>query len=89
MNNVNPQVQISMDLFLDLLSYFNSEDPSPVEASIIHAALEDKFDKLVARKLFTDYKRAPTPAEREAARQAYLDHAQISKSHRSNTETSF
>lgn len=88
MNNANPQVQISLDLFLDLLCYFNAEDPSPAEASIIHAALEEKLDKLIARKLFTDYKRAPTPAEREAARQAYLDHAQISKSFRSPVETS-
>lgn len=82
------QVQIDEDLFLDLLSYFNSDDPSPDVAAQIRSALEDKFDKLVARKLFTDYKRAPTPAEREAARQAYLDHAQISKSYRSPVETS-
>lgn len=85
---MSKQVQIDEDLFLDLLSYFNSDDPSPVAAALIHAALEEKFDKLVARKLFTDYKRAPTPAEREAARQQYLDHAQISKSYRSPVETS-
>lgn len=82
------QVQIDEDLFLDLLSYFNSDDPSPDVADQIRSALEEKFDKLVARKLFTDYKRAPTPAEREAARQQYLDHAQISNSYRSPVETS-
>ncbi|MBP0983686.1 MAG: hypothetical protein J6A19_08170 [Oscillospiraceae bacterium] len=84
----NRQVQISEDLFLDLLSFFNSDEPSPADAALIQAALEEKFDKLISRKLFTDYKRAPTPEEREAARQAYLDHVQISKSFRSPVEIS-
>lgn len=85
----NRQVQISEDLFLDILRFFNTDEPSLEDAALIRAALEEKFDKLVARKLFTDYKRAPSPAEREAARQQYLDHAQISKSYRSTEETSF
>lgn len=83
------QVQIDEELFLDLIVYFSADKPSSAEADRIRSALEEKFDKLIARKLFTDYKTAPTPAEREAARQQYLDHAQISKSFRSNTESSY
>ncbi len=80
------QVQIDEDLFLDLIVYFNAAEPSSYEADRIRCALENKFDKLIARKLFTDYKTAPTPAEREAARQQYLDHALISRSYRSDKE---
>lgn len=82
------QVQIDEDLFLELYIYFTAGDYDEDAAERIRSALEEKFDKLVARKLFTDYKHAPTPADREAARQQYLDHAHISKSYRSPVETS-
>lgn len=80
------QVQIDEDLFLDLICFFSSDDPEAGAAEHIRQALDEKFDKLVARKLFTDYKTAPTPAERESARQQYLDHALISRSYRSEKE---
>ena len=87
--NKKPQVQIDEDLFLDLLRFFGDDcsDVHPQES--INAALSDKVDKLIARKLFSEYKQAPTPEQREEARQRYLDHAQISPAFRSSTETFF
>ena len=83
-----PQVQIDEDLFLDLLRFFRGNCSDPFLMEDINAALSDKVDKMIARKLFSEYKQAPTPEQREAARQRYLDHAQISSNFRSSVETS-
>ena len=87
--NKKPQVQIDEDLFLDLLRFFGDDCSDVHLQESINAALSDKVDKLIARKLFSEYKQAPTPEQREEARQRYLDHAQISPAFRSSTETSF
>lgn len=81
------QVQIDWELFLDLYDYFFS-DPAPegYEADEIRKAITDKVDKIINRELFTKYKRTPTGAEREAARQAYLDHRGIHRDWRTATE---
>ncbi len=80
------QVQIDEDLFIMLCQYFADGDESLKDD--ITSALSEKLDKLIARKLFTEYKQA-SPEQREAARQRYLDHAQISPSFRSENESSF
>lgn len=85
---MSKSILIDEELFLDLLAYFGEDEPDDCLACSIKEALDTKLDKLIARKLFTDYKSAPTPAEREAARQQYLDHAMISKSFRSAKEFS-
>ena len=84
--NKKPQVQIDEDLFLDLLRFFGDDCSDVHLQESINVALSDKVDKLIARKLFSEYKQAPTP---EQARQRYLDHAQISPAFRSSSETSF
>lgn len=83
---MSKQVQIDYELFLDLLRYFIQEDTDEMLFEDIAAALEGKLDKMITRELFTEYKRAATRQEREAARQKYLDHVGIHPSFRTKTE---
>ncbi len=81
------QVQIDDDLFIDLYVYFRENAPhenSPEDE--LFTRLQEKADRMIDRALFTTYKRAPTPEEREKARQEYLDRRGISKSFRTDTE---
>lgn len=81
------QVQIDLDLFLDLLDYFEGEyQGAEFLADSIRKQLDSKLDKLIARELFTKYKRSPTGAEREQARKAYLDHRGVLKDWRTDEE---
>lgn len=68
------QVQIDKELFDDLIGYFWSEDfPRGWFADEIRRKLNSKLDKMLARELFSQYKRLPTGTERKQARKAYLD----------------
>ena len=74
------QVQISEDLFLllikyHILEYYNEEEK-------IVEGLQEKFDRVVNRSLYTKYKTAPTEEEKEKARQEYLDRKGIHSSFR-------
>ena len=64
-------VQISMELFTDMVKYFllGQEERLPE----IQKGLEQKLDTMVNRELYTQYKTAPTEAERNKARRDYLD----------------
>ena len=84
---MSKQVQIDWDLFLDLYDFFFSDEaPEGYEADEIRKKISEKVDKIINRELFSKYKRSPTGAEREAARQEYLNHRGISKSFRTDTE---
>lgn len=84
---MSKQVQIDWELFLDLYDFFFREEaPESFEADEIRKKMSDKVDKIISRELFSKYKRSPTGAEREAARQEYLNHRGISKSYRSDRE---
>lgn len=74
------QIQISESLFVDLIKYhqFGMEE----YAQVIQKGLEAKLDALASHDLYTKSKTAPTPEEREAARQAYLDKRGIRKENR-------
>ena len=72
------QVQIDIELFCDLYEYFCENHAEGDVTSDIWKALDDKMDKLIAHALFTKYKRAATPSEREAARKEYLKHRGVS-----------
>ena len=80
------QVQIDIELFCDLYEYFCENHAEGDVTSDIWKELESKMDKLIAHELFSEYKRAPTPEERETARRKYLDHAGISKKFRTDEE---
>lgn len=66
-------VQISYDLFIDLikLHLFESEDSDLWRR--ISNGLNAKLDSLVMHELYEKYKTAPSEEEREKARQEYLD----------------
>ena len=85
------QVQIDYELFCSLLDYFGLGDEDlqgeDFLARDIREGLSSKVDKIISRELFGYYKRMPTGAERERARQEYLNHKCISKDFRSNEET--
>ena len=64
-------VQIPESLFVELMKYhvLGIEDSMPK----IKIGLEQKFEAMMRRELYTKSKTANTQAEREAARNAYLD----------------
>lgn len=78
-------VQIPTDLFFDLCDYFFKEQEDSL-ADDIRAELNLKIDKLINHELFSRYKTAPTGAEREKARQEYLDRRGIPGSFRTDQE---
>ena len=83
-------IQISEELFNMLLDYFFGElSPTDFQSDIIRQQLDDKLDKLIAREIFTRYKRALTPAEREKYRKEYLKHIGISSSFISEIEVNY
>lgn len=65
-------VQIDLGLFNDLCRYhlFGQTDET---ARRIYQGLSDKLDAMARRDLYTQSKTAEDPADREKARQAYLD----------------
>ena len=74
------QVQISQELFVQLLHYHLMEDDS--NANEIRIGLEKKLDAMVLRELYGKSKTALTEEEREKARQEYLDRRGIPNSFR-------
>ena len=66
-------VQISQELFLELVRYFCLDDASETRYKAISDALETKLDKLAKHELYSASKTAETQEEREHARQQYLD----------------
>lgn len=73
-------VQISQELFMQLLRFHLMEDESCEKE--IKKELEKKLDKMVMRDLFEKSKTAPTKEEREQARKEYLDRRGVSDSFR-------
>ena len=73
-------VQISQDLFCDLILYHLYNNPSAEEA--IRRELSRKLDVMFQHECFTRYKTAATEAEREQARQEYLDRRGVPQSYR-------
>ena len=74
------QVQIPQELFVQLIYYHLMEDDSYIDE--IKIGLEKKLDAMALRELYGKVKTAPTEAEREKARQEYLDRRGIPDSFR-------
>lgn len=66
------QIQISQDLFLNLVKY-HLVSPSEELQKAIEKGLETKIDSMVKHELYTKYKTSDTEVDRERARQEYLD----------------
>lgn len=73
-------VQISQELFLAMVNYHLLGITDEEEK--IKKGLEIKLDALAKRQIYSQYKTAPTEAEREKARQQYLDKIGMSQSFR-------
>lgn len=70
---MSKQVQISQELFLDLVRYFCLEDTSSERYKAILNGLEVKIDKIARHEAYSASKTSKNASEREAARQKYLD----------------
>lgn len=83
-------IQIPAELMADLINYFypdsDSERPEGALADSIRRQIEDKMQKITNRALFTDYKTATTPEQRESARRAYLKERGFTDSFISDSE---
>ena len=77
-------VQISQELFMQLLRFHLMEDESCEKE--IKKELEKKLDRMVMRDLFGKSKTAPTKEERERARKEYLDRRGTDKSRGKNSD---
>lgn len=87
---MSKQIQIDEELFRNLLEYFFNENATnSYQADLIRQQLNDKLDKLIARELFTKYKKAVSSAEREKYRKEYLEHRGISSKFISDTEIKY
>lgn len=73
-------VQLPYELFTALLRYHLMSDGDCADE--INKGLEQKLDSMVRHELYTKYKKAPTEAEREAARKEYLDRKGVPDSFR-------
>lgn len=64
-------IQIPESLFVELMKYhvLGIEDSLPK----IKSGLEEKYEAMIKRELYTKSKTAKTQEEREEARKAYLD----------------
>ena len=71
---MSQQVQIDGDLFLQVWEYFAEKENRTLEESKIFLELDEKVDRLIARSLYSKYKRAATQEEKDAARLEYLQH---------------
>lgn len=63
-------VTIPEELFIDLVKYFLAD--IRWDEDRIRSRLQEKLEAMVKRELYTRYKTAGTPEEREKARQEYL-----------------
>ena len=64
-------VTIPEELFIDLVKYFLAD--IRWDEDRIRSRLQEKLEAMVKRELYTRYKTAGTPEEREKARQEYLE----------------
>lgn len=79
---MSKNIQISQELFLELVRYFCLDDVSNERCNNIKNALETKLDKLAKHEIYSASKCAETSEQREAARQRYLDLVGIHKDFR-------
>lgn len=73
-------VTIPEELFVDLVKYFLAD--IRLDEDRIRLGLQEKLEAMVKRELYTKYKTAGTPEEREKARQDYLEKVGIPESFR-------
>ena len=76
-------VSIPRELYNKMALYFLDEEyRTPEIEAQIEKGICDKLDREIDRELYTKYKSAPTPEQREQARKEYLDRKGIHKDFR-------
>ena len=73
-------VTIPEELFIDLVKYFLAD--IRWDEDRIRSGLQEKLEAMVKRELYTRYKTAGTPEEREKARQENLEQVGIPENFR-------
>ena len=73
-------VTILEELFIDLVKYFLAD--IRCDEDRIRLGLQEKMEAMVKRELYTRYKTAGTPEEREQARREYLEKVGIPENFR-------
>ena len=73
-------VTISEELFIDLVKYFLAD--IRWDEDRIRSGLQEKLEAMVKRELYTRYKTARTPEEREKARWECLEKVGIQENFR-------
>lgn len=73
-------VTIPEELFIDLVKYFLAD--IRCDEDRIRSRLQEKLEAMVKREVYTRYKTAGTPEEREKARQEYLERVGIPENFR-------
>lgn len=77
------QIQISESLFSLMTTFCLLEDFRTEENyQTIKKGIYDKIDRMQDHELYTKYKCAPTPEQKEKARQEYLERKGIPKNFR-------
>lgn len=83
-------IQIKSELFIDLVRYFlreEDEDELRTLEERIRLGLQVKYDSIVARQMYSEYKKAPlNTAERERLRKRYLDFIGVHEDFRTDSE---
>ena len=68
-------IRLDMDdeTYAALWRYSRDHQGDAPEIRTLYDLLDDKLDRIIARRLYTASKTAPTPEAREAARREYLE----------------
>jgi hypothetical protein len=80
-----PSKSIPEITYKRLIGYFLTDAPAAAKEVLynqIKDDLESKLQREIDHDLYTQYKTAPTPEQREKARKEYLDRVGISKDFR-------
>lgn len=75
------QLTLTTTQYIELLKYCMEHEDIP-ELKQLNQILQDKLNRLIDHEIYTKYKTAPTAAQREQARQEYLDRKGISQDFR-------
>lgn len=75
------RLELSYPEFTQLMLFCMDNKGVP-ELDQLYSLLDSKLNKLIEHDLYSKYKTAPTPEQREQARQEYLDRKNIPASFR-------
>ncbi len=69
----NKQIQIPQELFIALIQYFALDEPTKEQHEYIRQQLDNKLNRMIEHDLYSTYKNASSPEQKEKARREYLE----------------